>query len=118
MRVGSRIRAGYLALLVVLFAAPCAAPPCKAASGTEIEAEVRATLDEFFRKVGFAHALGNRAVAILVFPTVVKAGFRQGWRQTDHASLRYLYGRVRCAGRYRDGSLTSFREQNLPLQAS
>jgi hypothetical protein len=78
MRVGSRIRAGYLALLVVLFAAPCAAPPCKAASGTEIEAEVRATLDEFFRKVGFAHALGNRAVAILVFPTVVKAGFGIG----------------------------------------
>ena len=50
MRVGSRIRAGCLALLVVVFAAPWAAPPCKAASGPEIEAEVRATLDEFFPK--------------------------------------------------------------------
>jgi lipid-binding SYLF domain-containing protein len=78
MRVGSRIRAGCLALLVVVFAAPWVAPPCKAASGPEIEAQVRATLDEFFSKVGFSRALANRAVAILVFPTVLKAGFGVG----------------------------------------
>jgi lipid-binding SYLF domain-containing protein len=78
MRVGSRIRAGCLALLVVVFAAPWVAPPCKAASGPEIEADVGTTLDEFFRKVGFSRALANRAVAILVFPTVVKAGFGIG----------------------------------------
>jgi lipid-binding SYLF domain-containing protein len=78
MRVGSRIRAGCLALLVVVFAAPWAASPCKAASGPEIDAQVRATLDEFFGKVGFSRALANRAVAILVFPTVLKAGFGIG----------------------------------------
>src|SRR5271165_4972015 len=78
MRVGSRIRAGCLALLVVVFAAAWAASPCKAASGPEIEAEVGTTLDEFFGKVGFSRALANRAVAILVFPTVVKAGFGIG----------------------------------------
>jgi lipid-binding SYLF domain-containing protein len=48
------------------------------AQGPEIEAEVQATLGEFFHKVGSAHELANRAVAILVFPTVVKAGFGIG----------------------------------------
>ena len=71
---------------MVAFAALWAAPPCKAASGPEIEAEVRATLDEFFRKVGFAHALANRSVAILVFPTVVKAGFGIGGEYGEGAA--------------------------------
>jgi hypothetical protein len=66
MRVGSRIRAGCLALLVGAIVTPWAAPPCKAASGPEIEAEVQATLGEFFHKVGSAHECANRAVAILV----------------------------------------------------
>jgi hypothetical protein len=92
MCVGLRIRAGCLALLVVVFAAPWAAPPCKAASGPEIEAEVQATLDEFFRKVGFARALGNRAVAILVFPTVVKAGFGIGGEYGEGALLSRYWG--------------------------
>ena len=78
MRVGSRIRGGCLALLVVVFAAPWAATPCKAASGPEIEAEVGATLGEFFRKVGLSRGLANQAVAMLVFPTVVKTGFGIG----------------------------------------
>ena len=74
----SRIPAACLALLVGVIVAPGAAPPCKAASGPEIEAEVRATLGEFFHKVGSALELANRAVAVLVFPTVVKAGFGIG----------------------------------------
>jgi lipid-binding SYLF domain-containing protein len=78
MRVGSRIRAGCLALLVGVIVTPWAAPPCKAASERKIEAEVHATLGEFFHQVGSAHELANRAVAILVFPTVVKAGFGIG----------------------------------------
>ena len=78
MFVGSSIRAGWLALLVVVFATPWTIPPCQAASGPEIDVEVQSTLSEFFTKVGFARALANRAVAILVFPTVVKAGFGIG----------------------------------------
>jgi lipid-binding SYLF domain-containing protein len=62
----------------VVFASLWTAPPCKAASGPQIEAEVQTTLDEFFRKVGFSRALADRAVAILVLPTVVKAGFGIG----------------------------------------
>ena len=72
MRVGSRIRA--------------------AASEPEIEAEVQATLGEFFHKVGSAHELANRAVAILVFPTVVKAGF--GRKQSYVPIVRPVIVRV------------------------
>src|SRR5262249_60689587 len=85
MCVGLRIRAGCLAFLVGVIVTPWAAPPCKAASGPEIEAEARATLGEFFDKVGSAHALANRAAAILVFPTVVKAGFGIGGEYVEGA---------------------------------
>ena len=63
---------------VGVFVALWAAPPCKAASGPEIEAEVQATLGEFFHTVGSALEFANRAVGLLVFPTVVKAGFGIG----------------------------------------
>src|SRR3974390_477242 len=97
MRVGSRIRGGCLALLIVVFAAPWAATPCKAAaSGPEIEAEVGATLGEFFRKVGLSRGLANQAVAILVFPTVVKAGFGIGGEYGEGA----LHIRGQTAGYY------------------
>jgi lipid-binding SYLF domain-containing protein len=92
MRVGSRIRAGCLALLVGAIVTPWAAPPCKAASGPEIEAEVQATLGEFFHKVGSAHELANRAVAIIV----VKAGFGIGGEFGEGA----LHIRGQAAGNY------------------
>jgi lipid-binding SYLF domain-containing protein len=101
MRVGSRIRAGCLALLVGAIVTPWAAPPCKAASGPEIEAEVQATLGEFFHKVGSARELANRAVAILVFPIVVKAGFGIGGEYGEGA----LHIRGQAAGNYNSGSI-------------
>jgi lipid-binding SYLF domain-containing protein len=78
MSVWSSIRVSGLVLLVVVFATSWTVPPCRAASGPEIDAEVQSTLAEFFAKVGFARALANRSVAILVFPTVLKAGFGIG----------------------------------------
>jgi hypothetical protein len=78
MSVGSSMRGSCLVLLVVVFASSWTVPPCQAASGPEIDAEVQSTLAEFFAKVGFARALANRSVAILVFPTVLKAGFGIG----------------------------------------
>jgi lipid-binding SYLF domain-containing protein len=86
MRIGSGIRASCLvgrlaarlALLVGLFAVSWVAAPCRAASGPEIDAWAQSTLGEFLNKVGFSGPLANRAVAILVFPTVVKAGFGIG----------------------------------------
>jgi lipid-binding SYLF domain-containing protein len=96
MRVGSRIRAGCLALFVMMFASLWTAPPCKAAPGPQIEAEVQTTLDEFFRKVGLSRGLANQAVAILVFPTVVKAGFGIGGEYGEGA----LHIRGQTAGYY------------------
>ena len=96
MHVGSRIRAAGLALLAALLAIPLAAPRCHAASGPEIEAEVRATLGRFFREVGSSRELANQAVAILVFPTVVKAGFGIGGEYGEGA----LHVRGRTAGYY------------------
>ena len=78
MSVGSSIRVSCLVLLAAVFATSWTVPPCRAASGPEIDAEVQSTLAEFFAKVGFARALANRSVAILVFPTVLKAGFGIG----------------------------------------
>lgn len=50
----------------------------KAASASEINAEVSATLRKFYRNVGSARELASQAAGILVFPTVIKAGFGIG----------------------------------------
>jgi lipid-binding SYLF domain-containing protein len=70
----ARLTARTLLMLVSLLATLCAAPRSQAASGPEIDASVNATLNLFFREVGGSRALANKAVAILVFPTVMKAG--------------------------------------------
>jgi lipid-binding SYLF domain-containing protein len=73
--------AGRRTLLVgalSLLAVGVAAPRSEAASAQDIDSGVAATLDRFFREVGGAYELANRAAGILVFPTVVKAGFGVG----------------------------------------
>lgn len=61
---------------LLLAAALAIAAPVKgrATSGPKIETEVHATLERFFGQVRASRELGNKALAILVFPTVVKAG--------------------------------------------
>jgi lipid-binding SYLF domain-containing protein len=46
----------------------------EAASGRQIDSEVNATLDRLYRHVPGGRELAARAAAILVFPTVIKAG--------------------------------------------
>ena len=74
----ARLTVRTLLVLVTLLAALGVAPPSRAASGPEIDASVNATLDLFFRRVPSSRELANKAVAILVFPTVIKAGFGIG----------------------------------------
>jgi lipid-binding SYLF domain-containing protein len=50
----------------------------KAASAGEINASVNATLDRFYRQIPGARELSARATGVLVFPTVLKAGFGVG----------------------------------------
>jgi lipid-binding SYLF domain-containing protein len=78
MCAGKTFRSAALGLVLGLLAAFSFAPRCYAASGPEIDASVRATLNQFFHEVWSSRELANRAAAILVFPTVVKAGFGIG----------------------------------------
>jgi lipid-binding SYLF domain-containing protein len=83
-------------VLLAAVAAFCLPSRSKAASGPQIDFEVRTTLDQFFREVWSSHELANKAVAILVFPTVVKAGFGIGGEYGEGA----LLVRGRNAGYY------------------
>ncbi|HVZ05194.1 BPSL1445 family SYLF domain-containing lipoprotein [Hyphomicrobium sp.] len=76
------------------------APSSQAASGPEIDAGVDATLDTFFYKVRGARELAHKAVGILVFPSIVKAGFGFGGEYGEGA-LR-VHGRT--VGYYNDVS--------------
>ncbi len=73
-----RCKMPALVLLAALFAAAPPLPQSHAASGPEISASVNATLDRFFRETPYGRDLANRALAVLVFPTVIKAGFGIG----------------------------------------
>jgi lipid-binding SYLF domain-containing protein len=76
MRIRWKIPA--LLLLAGLFAAAPPVTRSHAASGPEISANVNATLNKFFRETPYGRDLANRALAVLVFPTIVKAGFGIG----------------------------------------
>ncbi len=78
-----------LALGLALLAAFAVAPAQRgeAASAAEIDANVRATMEDFFVKVRGSRELVNRAAAILVFPTVIKAGIGIGGEYGEGALL-------------------------------
>ena len=76
-----------LAALLALFAVAGAPYPAEAGSAREIDMNVRDTLDRFFYKVGGARELANKSVGLLVFPSVVKAGFGFGGEYGEGALL-------------------------------
>src|SRR5216683_5388927 len=96
MHIMTTRRSAALALLLGLLAIPCSGSRSDAASGAEIDASVRATLSQFFQEVWSSRELANQAVAILVFPTIVKAGFGIGGEYGEGA----LHIRGRTAGYY------------------
>jgi lipid-binding SYLF domain-containing protein len=57
------------------------------ASAAKINAAVRLTLDQFFSQTPGARALASLAAGVLVFPTVVKAGFGIGGEYGEGAML-------------------------------
>jgi lipid-binding SYLF domain-containing protein len=60
-------------LLLVLASFMCFT--AQAETAAELNREGRAALEELVRKVSAARALSNNAVAILIFPSIKKAGF-------------------------------------------
>ncbi len=89
------IRQSAFAVLALL-ALACAAPRAQAASGPEIDASARATLEDFFNQIYSGRELANKATAVLVFPTVVKAGIGIGGEYGEGV----LHVRGRTAGYY------------------
>ncbi len=63
----------------------------EAANGPEINASAGATLERFFYQVPGSQGLAARAAGVLVFPTVIKAGFGVGGE--------YGEGAMRVGGR-------------------
>jgi lipid-binding SYLF domain-containing protein len=88
-----RFMAGVLALLV---AAPLGVGAAGAASTAEINRDVDAALAKLYASVPEARPLGNQARAVLVFPTIVKAGFLFGAQYGEGA----LRSRGKTAGYY------------------
>ncbi len=75
-------------------------PQAKAGSAPEIDAAARATLDRFYGDVWSSREIAKRAVGVLVFPRVVKAGFGFGGEYGEGELL--VHGRP--AGYYNDVS--------------
>ena len=64
-----------------------AVPRSEARSAAEIDAEVQATLMQFFFEVRGSRELVNKSAAVLVFPSVIKAGFGIGGEYGEGALL-------------------------------
>jgi lipid-binding SYLF domain-containing protein len=84
------------AVFFAFLALTLSAPKSQAESAAAIDAAVNDTLDRFYYKIGGARELAHHAVGVLVFPSVVKAGFGVGGEYGEGA-LR-IHGRT--AGYY------------------
>ena len=65
-------------ILIAIFALLSMPSRTEAASAAEINADANVTLRSFVRQIGGARQLAQKAVGVLVFPSVVKAGFGFG----------------------------------------
>jgi lipid-binding SYLF domain-containing protein len=78
-------------LALGLWLAPAAPPSAEAATAVEIDATVETALARFYEEVPAGRELATKAKAMLVFPSVIKAGFGIGGE--------YGEGALRVAGR-------------------
>ena len=77
------LAASLLALALVTTTLP--APVARAASAVDIDRDVDAALTKLYADVPRARELGARAKAVLVFPTILKAGFLFGGQYGEGA---------------------------------
>ena len=82
-------RAIFAALVGAVLAVAMAVPfaPQAQASAAQINADVRATLNNFYASVPGSRELASRAAGVLVFPTVIKAGIGFGGEYGEGAML-------------------------------
>lgn len=74
-------------VFVVLLLAMFVVTPVFSASKEEIDADVKASLAEFYKKSQAGKALAEKASGMLVFPKVIKAGFGVGGEYGEGALL-------------------------------
>ncbi len=89
MRALRALFAAILALTAIAISTPDTA---RAASAAAIDADARVTLDLFFKRIVNGRELANKADAILVFPSIVKAGFGIGGEYGE--GVLHLRGRT------------------------
>lgn len=82
----SRRKVVSLALLAML-AIAASVPRAQAGSAADIDASVEATLRDFFWQVHGSRELVAKSAAVLVFPTVIKAGIGFGGEYGEGALL-------------------------------
>jgi len=77
-------------LLVLAFAASAliGANPAWAASAAEINRDAKKVLEKLYKKSSAAKTLGEKAKAILVFPSITKAGFLVGGQYGEGALMK------------------------------
>jgi lipid-binding SYLF domain-containing protein len=77
-------------LLVLAFAAfTLMSPnPARAASAAEIDRDAHKALQKLYNKSGSAKALGEKAKAVLVFPSITKGGFLVGGQYGEGALMK------------------------------
>lgn len=75
-------------LLALVLVAALSAERAEAASAAEIDAKAELALDGLLRESEAARALAERAVGVLVFPSIVKAGFGIGGEYGEGALKR------------------------------
>jgi len=68
----------FVVFILIFFAVTALSDSAYAASAAEIDARVNASLKEFHAKVGAAKELIAKSEGVLVFPSVIKAGFGIG----------------------------------------
>src|SRR5262249_42698238 len=89
--------AALAAALAGLLHGGVGAGPAVAASASEIDRSAAAALADLYRKTPDAKALGDRAVAVLIFPSIVKGGLHVAGQFGDGALRR----RGKTIGYYR-----------------
>ena len=83
--LNARLGAGLLALALAVAAPTMTARPAVAASAAEINREVDRAIKDLVAKDPDARKLAAQAKAVLIFPSIVKAGFMFGAQYGDGA---------------------------------
>lgn len=80
---------GWLCASLLTFSALISfSPPARAASADEISAEAMAALEQLYSQDPRMRELGKKAVAVLVFPNIIKGGFLVGGERGSGALIR------------------------------